>query len=43
MLFGVGAHEFLKTGIVSVLFILFFKWAAPKTRVPALTTTAAAI
>jgi hypothetical protein len=37
---GFGGGEFLKIGLAAVLFILFAKWLAPKTGVPALAAVA---
>lgn len=42
-LLGMSLHDFLKTGAAAVLFILLLKWLAPKTGVPAVASTAAAI
>jgi hypothetical protein len=38
-LLGFSASEFVKIGLASMVFILVAKWLAPKTGVPALTTT----
>lgn len=43
MTYGITLHEFFKVGLMASVFILLAKWAAPKTKIPALTATTAAI
>lgn len=40
---GFSATYILRVGIAAVLFILLFKWLAPKTRIQPLATVAAAV
>ncbi len=40
---GVTATQFVKTGLIALLFILFFKWAAAKSNVPGLQAVAGAV
>lgn len=40
---GVTASQFVKTGLIAVLFILLFKFAAAKSNVPGLQSVAGAV
>ena len=40
---GVTATQFLKTGLIAVLFILLFKWAAARSNIGGLQSVAAAV
>lgn len=40
---GMSAGYVMRVGIAAVLFILLFKWLAPKTRIAPLTAVAAAV
>lgn len=42
-LFGVTVSQFFKIGLIAVLFILLFKWVAPKLNIGGLSTVAAAV
>jgi len=40
---GISAGYVLRVGIAAVIFILLFKWLAPKTKIAPLTQVAAAV
>lgn len=40
---GVTAGQFVKTGVLAVLFIVFFKWLAEKSNITGLKTFAQAV